>query len=272
MTILDRLPIPENRTSLRFGDRFVTIHANQILVWVSVQPSEVVVPEESTRKFPALLDTGNNFGFSVQERHLSEWAGIDLDLLEFLGNIEINGQVVTRREATVWLYPNALGRQDAAEGMPPFRLDMSKGIAVYAHDAVPAGPRLPLLGLPALLENDLGGKKGLSPIIAVGPPAAMALRRVSPSPLFDHVDRIAGPGFGLDLLIIGCVGRRMRSIRDSSYTWDTWPCRRPPSSELNLGLEKEAIASQTPGGALRPGAPWLVLADVQPSGMDVACL
>jgi hypothetical protein len=32
MKILDRLPIPEDRTSLRFGDRYVTIHANQILV------------------------------------------------------------------------------------------------------------------------------------------------------------------------------------------------------------------------------------------------
>ncbi len=32
---------------------------------------------------------------------------------------------------------------------------MSKGIAVYAKDADSPGPRLPLLGLPALLGNDL---------------------------------------------------------------------------------------------------------------------
>jgi hypothetical protein len=30
-----------------------------------------------------------------------------------------------------------------------------KGIAIYPPDAVPPGPRLPLPGLPALLENDL---------------------------------------------------------------------------------------------------------------------
>jgi hypothetical protein len=36
MKILDRLPIPKDRTSLRVGERYVTIHANQILVWVSV--------------------------------------------------------------------------------------------------------------------------------------------------------------------------------------------------------------------------------------------
>jgi hypothetical protein len=155
MKILNRLPIPEDRTALRFGDRYVTIHANQILVWVSVHLSEVLVPEENIPRFPALLDTGNNIGFSVQDRHLREWAGIDPNLLEFLGNIEINEQVVTRREATVWLYPNVPGRQDTAGGWSPFRLDLSKGIAVYMQDAIPPGPRLPLLGLPALLDNDL---------------------------------------------------------------------------------------------------------------------
>jgi hypothetical protein len=32
---------------------------------------------------------------------------------------------------------------------------MERGIAVHAHDAVRPGPRLPLLGLPALLLNNL---------------------------------------------------------------------------------------------------------------------
>jgi hypothetical protein len=62
MKIHDRLPIPEDRTSLRFGDRHVTIHAYQISVWVSVHLSGVRVSEESIPRFPALLDTGNNFG------------------------------------------------------------------------------------------------------------------------------------------------------------------------------------------------------------------
>jgi hypothetical protein len=60
---------------------------------------------------------------------------------------------VLDRLPTVWLYPNVPGRQDAARSGPPFRLEMSKGIAVYTQDAVPPGPRLPLLGLPALLES-----------------------------------------------------------------------------------------------------------------------
>ncbi len=92
MKILDRLPIPEERTSLRFGDRYVTVHRNQILVWVSVHLSGVLEPEENIPRFPALLDTGNNFGFSVQDRHLREWAGIDPGLLGSSGTSRSKGR------------------------------------------------------------------------------------------------------------------------------------------------------------------------------------
>jgi hypothetical protein len=155
MRILDRLPISQEHTSLRFGGRHITVRPNQILVWMSVHLSGVRVPEGNTPRFPALLDTGNNFGFSMQDRHLREWAGIDPGSLRAIGDLTIEGRPVVCREATVWLYPNVPGRQDAAGGRPPFQLEMGKGIAVYPPDAVPPGPRLPLLGLPALLENDL---------------------------------------------------------------------------------------------------------------------
>jgi hypothetical protein len=112
-------------------------------------------PEEYIPRFPALLDTGNNADFSVKDRHLREWAGIDPDLLFALEKIEVNGQVVTRRRATVWVYPNVPGGQEVDRGRPPFRLEIPKGIAVYPPNAIPPGPRLPLLGLPAFLKNDL---------------------------------------------------------------------------------------------------------------------
>ncbi len=155
MKILDRLPIPKERTSLRFGGRYVTVHPNQILVWVSVHMAGPLEPETNIPRLPALLDTGNNLGLSVQDRHLRQWAGIAPDLLGALGEIEINRQAATRRRATAWLYPNIPGRQDADDSRPPFRLKLSQGIAVYSPDAVSPGPRLPLLGLPAFLENDL---------------------------------------------------------------------------------------------------------------------
>jgi hypothetical protein len=155
MKILDQLPISTERTSLRFGGRFITVLPNQILVWVSVHMAGPVEPEHNIPRFPALLDTGNNFAFSLQDRHLREWVGIAADVLAPLGDITIEGKVVKRRRATVWLYPNVPGRQDAANNRPPFRLKLSMGIAVYPPDADPPGPRLPLLGLPALLDSGL---------------------------------------------------------------------------------------------------------------------
>jgi hypothetical protein len=106
-----------------------------VLLWMSVHVASALEPETTIPKFPALLDTGNNFGFSIQERQLREWAGIDPRLLAILGDAEINGQVVNRREAIVWLYPNIPGRQDVASGQPPLRLRMDKGIAIYAQEA-----------------------------------------------------------------------------------------------------------------------------------------
>jgi hypothetical protein len=146
MKLLDRLPILENRESLRFGDRYVTIHANQIVVWVSVHLSEVLVPEENIPRFPALLDTGNNFGFSVQDRHLREWAGIDPGLLKLLGDFEINEQVVTRREATVWLYPNIPGRQAAAGGQAAVSAGDEQGDRGLHEGRGPARPAVATAG------------------------------------------------------------------------------------------------------------------------------
>ncbi len=155
MKILDQLPIAETRTSLRFDGRYITVHHNQLVVWVSVHLSGALEPEGDIPRFPALLDTGNNVEFSIQDRHLREWAALDPRLLVPLGEMKMNRQVVALRRATVWLYPNVPGRQEMASDKPPFRVRMIKGIAVHPPDSADPGPRLPLLGLPAFLENDL---------------------------------------------------------------------------------------------------------------------
>jgi hypothetical protein len=153
--ILDRLPVLEQRTSPSFAGKSVTVHRDQILVWVSVHLAGVPRLEPNIPRIPALLDTGNNFGFSLQQRHLREWAGLDPGLLSLLGNLEINDQTVNRHEASVWLYPNVPGKREVAVGSPPYLLEMERGIAVFPPDAAPPGPRLPLLGLAALLNNNL---------------------------------------------------------------------------------------------------------------------
>ncbi len=155
MRILDKLPVTNERTSVRFGDRHVTVLPDQILIWVSVHLAGVLRPEATIPKIPALLDSGNNFEFSIQHRHLREWAGIDPAALERGGTAEINGRPVNLYEARVWLSPNAPGTRNVAMGRPPHPLEMERGIAVYARDDDPPGPRLPLLGVPSLLNNDL---------------------------------------------------------------------------------------------------------------------
>jgi hypothetical protein len=155
MKILDRLPISGERTSVRFGDRHVAVLPDQILVWVSVHLAGVLQPEANIPRIPALLDSGNNFEFLSQHRHLREWAGIDPAVLRSLGTREIDGRAVPCRQAAIWLYRNVPGTREIASGRPPFRLRMPRGIAVHPRDAVPPGPRLPLVGLPAILNNDL---------------------------------------------------------------------------------------------------------------------
>jgi hypothetical protein len=56
MKILDRMPIPQKRTSLTFGDKYATVHRNQAAVCVSVHLAGVPEPQNNLPIFPALLD------------------------------------------------------------------------------------------------------------------------------------------------------------------------------------------------------------------------
>ena len=49
MKILDRLPIREKRMSLPFRDRYVTVHRNQVLVWLSVHLAGALEPRRTSR-------------------------------------------------------------------------------------------------------------------------------------------------------------------------------------------------------------------------------
>ncbi len=126
MKSLDRPPIMGRSSSLGFGARFTTVHRDQILVWVRVDSAGTLRAPENLPSFPALLDTGNNFDFSVQDRQLREWGGIEPDSLAVLGHVAINGQFVMRREATVWLYSNVPGKLEPALGVKPFPLRMTR--------------------------------------------------------------------------------------------------------------------------------------------------
>jgi hypothetical protein len=87
----------------------------------------------------------------MQERHLTEWAGIPENQLARLGSVRDREQRISLR-ADLWVRSNSPGKLDQFADTPPVPLESKSGIAVY-----PTGdfPRLPILGLRALAENKL---------------------------------------------------------------------------------------------------------------------
>ena len=154
MKILDRLPYwTESAPPAVVGGQPLRVRPHQIIVWVSVAVADLEWGAR-TPVFPAILDTGNTFTFSIFPRQLIRWAGMRRQLLPTLGTIREGGKLCPRHSADVWLHPNVPGRRDRREDRPPLRLHLPKGIAVYPDEGWPA-PHLPLLGLQALTRNNL---------------------------------------------------------------------------------------------------------------------
>ena len=85
--------------------------------------------------FPAILDTGHSHNFSIRHDQLRDWAGL---ALKQVGLIKVTQQVIPLTEYDLVI-----------DDVP---LKCVAGIAVYPDDHH-AAPRLPLLGLRALVRN-----------------------------------------------------------------------------------------------------------------------
>jgi hypothetical protein len=151
MKILDRLPFSETRSEVWTPDRLATVKPYQIVVTVSLAVRELMEPDLGLPRFPAILDTGNNHNFAISEQHLRSWARITA--AESRHHIRVQGRQIPLINAGLWLFPNEPGHV-AASGRPPTRLALPEGIAVYPED-LPSPARLPILGLRALVTNDL---------------------------------------------------------------------------------------------------------------------
>jgi hypothetical protein len=153
MKILDRLPYSINPAPpVAVRGQSIRVKAHQIIVWVSISVADPSEWDARTPAFPVILDTGNNFTFSIFPSQLIQWAGIQPQLLGLLGTIKEGGEVCMRHKAVVWLHPNVPGSRDRRTDRKPLRLRLAKGIAVYPDTAA---SHLPLLGLQALTENNL---------------------------------------------------------------------------------------------------------------------
>ena len=102
--LIESLPFSDDEGSARIPNGpVVPIGHNQIILWVSITlrrppfDAEGIIPP-GTRRFPAVLDTGYNDGFLLNERHLQDWALLDPSALPSIASwppVTIKGKLVT---------------------------------------------------------------------------------------------------------------------------------------------------------------------------------
>lgn len=146
--ILRRLPFKDVGGELEVHGEKVLVRPYQIIVWVSVS----LPGDPPGSPIPTIIDTGHSHNFSVQEVQLVNWGGLQLDQLESLGDILVNQRLVPLKRASLWIHRNRAGSDELLSD--PFLLDVTQGIAVYP-ERTSGAPRLPLLGLRALVRNGL---------------------------------------------------------------------------------------------------------------------
>ena len=151
MKIVDRLPYFSDPTFVRAPGESVRVKPYQIIVYVSVSLQALLEWDPRTPSFPAILDTGNNHNFSIRHEQLRRWAGLQPEALPIIGVMRERQQRIPLHSAAVWLHRNLPGER-ALKDQEPHPLKLEEGIAIYPDDI---GPRLPILGLRALTQNQI---------------------------------------------------------------------------------------------------------------------
>jgi hypothetical protein len=150
--IIRDLPLSERSDEVSRGLERIPIKPFQIIVWVSLTAEKILELPPSAERFPVIVDTGHGHNFSIHERHLTAWAGVPREQLPRRGKTRVNGQEIPLHAGAVWIHANVPGHRDQFADQPPFRLDFLEGIALHPGSDY---PRIPLLGLRALVRNKL---------------------------------------------------------------------------------------------------------------------
>lgn len=154
--VIQELPYFEQSTSVQVRGRSFPVKREQIVLWISVADQGQEQLDPRVPRIPAVLDTGCNHNFVINQHHLTAWVGIHPDYLPKLASTRVGGQEVPQFGANVWLHRNIPGRRDELTPGPPFQLELTPGIAVFpAPHGEPLQPRLPLLGLRAFQRAGL---------------------------------------------------------------------------------------------------------------------
>jgi hypothetical protein len=146
--IVNRCPFFDKETQVAVPEGTILVRPYQMVVWVSLR-----FREAESRPFPAVFDTGHSHNFSLGTEHLEEWAGVKkVDVLR-IGAAKVNERPIALVRATLLLHRNVRGFRDELRG-DPWPLEFSEGIALYERGD-PFTPRLPLLGLRAIVKSGL---------------------------------------------------------------------------------------------------------------------
>jgi hypothetical protein len=153
-TILHCLPFFDRPTTVTVGREIIRVRSDQIIAWISLSAANAVSWDRRWPRMPVILDTGYNHNFSIQVRHLVQWAGMDPRSLTLLRHLRDQEKRVPLHAGALWIYPNRPGKRVELAEREPVRLALEDGLAIYPDDGSNY-PRLPLLGLKALADNHL---------------------------------------------------------------------------------------------------------------------
>jgi hypothetical protein len=106
-----------------------------------------------SRQFPAIVDIGHSHNLSIREDQLLDWAGAKPDDLKAIGRIKVSGRDVILRRAEIVLCRNSPGTREFTD-QPTYPLTTFGGITVLPTTD-PLAPRLPLLGMRAIVRDGL---------------------------------------------------------------------------------------------------------------------
>ena len=154
ITILRGSLFRQNEIDVPFGR--VDLRPPKIIVGISL----TLVGEEygfsqDVITLPAILDTGFNRMLEIDEWHLVRWAGLRKEHLELTAKDRFHeGRKYDLYEANIWLHRTPYAGPRTPPARSPLLLEDSRQVRVMAPVGKP-NPRLPLLGLTALIANNL---------------------------------------------------------------------------------------------------------------------
>src|SRR5580698_6726344 len=119
-TLVNRMPFTDEAGELQVRGERVRLRANQIILWVTLNRNRERSAPPSASPFPAILDTGHNFTFSIHERHLNDWAGLRKEDLNVMSAaIRDRGQKIHLWGANIWVHANERGSRERIADQPP---------------------------------------------------------------------------------------------------------------------------------------------------------